>query len=122
MASATDQFVAHELKSCGLQTLEHWKCVFGQYLAPKVKTPFFLVASQYDSWQLSHLVHNYDGIEKQPTYTSAQTEYVEAFAQLTRKKLIELAAPQTFFSDQRHCDGVLPCLLRTPRIRETVIL
>ena len=28
--------------------------------------------SQFDSWQLSHVVHNYDGIEPSPKYTAAE--------------------------------------------------
>jgi len=30
-----------------------WKCIMGQYRMPHVKTPYFVVASQYDSFQLS---------------------------------------------------------------------
>lgn len=37
-----------------------------------------MVAAQYDSWQLSHLVHGYDGLENRPTYTAAEKQYAEA--------------------------------------------
>jgi len=29
-----------------------WKCIFGQYRMPFLRSPFFMTASQYDSWQL----------------------------------------------------------------------
>lgn len=37
-----------------------------------------MVAAQYDSWQLSHLVHGYDGLEEHPRYTGAERKYAEA--------------------------------------------
>lgn len=37
-----------------------------------------MVAAQYDSWQLSHLVHGYDGLEEKPKpYTAAEQRYAE---------------------------------------------
>lgn len=38
-----------------------------------------MAAAQYDSWQLSHLVHGYDGLENRPTYTAAEKQYAEAW-------------------------------------------
>jgi len=38
---------------CGLVYKgSEWKCIFGQYRMPFVSTPYFMAASQYDSWQL----------------------------------------------------------------------
>ena len=42
------------------------------------RTPHLMVAAQYDSWQLSHLVHGYDGLEEKPkAYTAAEQRYAE---------------------------------------------
>lgn len=35
-------------------TGEGWKCLYGQYRIPFVRTPFLLIASQYDSYQLGN--------------------------------------------------------------------
>lgn len=94
---ATQNFYAVKLRDYNKEcTDQHpgdqkWKCVFGQHLAPYVKTPYFLVTSQYDSWQLSHLVHDYDGIEAHPTYTAAETAYVNNFGLATRNALVDLS-------------------------------
>lgn len=34
---------------------EPWKCQLGQYRMPFVKTSFFMVASQFDAYQLHYL-------------------------------------------------------------------
>ena len=48
---------------------ELYKCLLGQYRAPFVKTSYLIIASQFDTWQLSHDVQNYDGMFKNPNYT-----------------------------------------------------
>jgi hypothetical protein len=58
---------------------ELWKCLFGQYRMLHIKTPYLMVAAQFDGWQLSHLVEAYDGIDKSPSFTDDQTTYVDAF-------------------------------------------
>lgn len=37
---------------------EEWRCIFGQYRMPFLQTPYLIVASQYDSWQLRFEVCN----------------------------------------------------------------
>lgn len=69
---------------------ELWKCLFGQHRMPLVRTPYLMVAAQYDSWQLSHLVHGYDGLEEHPRYTGAERKYAEDFAGKTREELSHL--------------------------------
>jgi hypothetical protein len=63
---------------------EPWKCLFGQYRMPFLTTPYLMAAAQFDGWQLSHLVHDCSGIEKDPVYTSEQAKYVEDFGAKTR--------------------------------------
>eukprot|EP00658_Telonema_sp_P-2_P048181 TRINITY_DN36663_c0_g2_i1.p1 TRINITY_DN36663_c0_g2~~TRINITY_DN36663_c0_g2_i1.p1 ORF type:complete len:391 (+),score=66.92 TRINITY_DN36663_c0_g2_i1:201-1373(+) len=38
---------------CGLMYKgNEWRCIFGQFRMPFVRTPYLMTASQYDSWQL----------------------------------------------------------------------
>lgn len=67
-----------------------WKCLFGQYRMPFVKTPNLMMAAQFDSWQLSHLVHGFSGIEKHPTFTADELKYVEKFGQMTHEQILLL--------------------------------
>lgn len=62
---------------------ELWKCLFGQFRMPHVKTPYLMTAAQFDGWQLSHLVENYQGIDSSPSYTSEQRAYAEVFGAKT---------------------------------------
>lgn len=62
---------------------ELWKCLFGQFRMPHIKTPYLMVAAQFDGWQLSHLAENYEGIDSNPSFTSEQITYVEAFGSKT---------------------------------------
>lgn len=62
---------------------ELWKCLFGQFRMPLIKTPYLLVAAQFDGWQLSHLVENYQGIDSSPSFTDEQITYVEVFGSKT---------------------------------------
>lgn len=56
---------------------DQWKCMFGQYRLPTVQTPYFLVASQNDAYQLENLMGGHE------PNTSAETVYAEKFAALT---------------------------------------
>lgn len=67
-----------------------WKCLFGQYRMPFVKTPNLMIAAQFDAWQLSHLVHGYSGIEKNPTFTADELKYIEKFGQMTLEQTVLL--------------------------------
>ena len=55
-----------------------WKCFFGQYALPFVKSSYFLNAFLYDSYQLTQK----DGIPGKPK-NKAETAYVESFRNLT---------------------------------------
>mmetsp|Transcript_63070 Transcript_63070/g.167670 ORF Transcript_63070/g.167670 Transcript_63070/m.167670 type:complete len:759 (-) Transcript_63070:104-2380(-) len=63
-----------------------WKCTFGQYRLPSVETPYLLVASQYDEFQLSAYVgHRPRGRE--------ETAYAKRLAHETVAVLWELISP-----------------------------
>merc|ERR1712113_983922 len=42
-----------------------------------------MMAAQFDAWQLSHLVHGYLGIEKNPTFTDGELAYIKTFGERT---------------------------------------
>jgi len=62
---------------------ELWKCLFGQFRMPHIKTPYLMTAAQFDGWQLSHLVENYQGIDSSPSFDDEQRTYVEVFGAKT---------------------------------------
>ena len=65
---------------------ETWKCLYGQYRIPFVKTPYLMVASQYDAYQL---INNMGAI---PPYSSQEEyEYANEFGQITQNLLEKLA-------------------------------
>ena len=56
---------------------EQWKCQFGQYRLPFVQTSYFMVTSQYDSYQLQMDL----GQAAPPPFKSpGETVYAEQFA------------------------------------------
>jgi hypothetical protein len=58
-----DDYIAIISNECfAVYPSDPWKCQMGQYRMPFVKTPFFLVASQFDSYQLMHLTGSTPGI------------------------------------------------------------
>ena len=59
---------------------EPWKCLFGQYRMPFLETPYLMVASQFDGWQISNEVLGYNGIVPEPTLDAAELAYVDALA------------------------------------------
>lgn len=69
---------------------EPWRCLFGAYRMPFLRTPYLMFAAQFDGWQLSHLVHGYTGIEMDPAYSKQELSYVEAFAAVTLANLSAL--------------------------------
>lgn len=73
---------------------EKWKCLFGAFRMPMLETPYILLSAQYDGWQLSHLVHAYEGIEKEPTYSDAEFSYVDKFGAQTLVDLKRLKFPR----------------------------
>merc|ERR1711974_492662 len=43
---------------------ERWKCLFGQYRMPFVRTPYLIIHARFDTWQLKNNVDTSDGIHK----------------------------------------------------------
>ncbi len=71
---------------CSAAYIDKWKCQFGQYRMPFVLTPYFLIASQYDSYQLSN------NIQKSPdSYDRKEMVYATEFGASDRDHLNELA-------------------------------
>lgn len=65
-----------------------WKCSMGQYAVPFVKqTPYLVVASQFDAWQISNSVLGFNGIVLYPSFDQDQLEYVLRFGKATRGSL-----------------------------------
>ena len=58
---------------------EAWKCLFGEFRLPFVKTKYLVVGDQFDGWQLSHNVHDYDGIESSPVFSKDEVAAVSSF-------------------------------------------
>lgn len=72
---------------------EEWKCTYGQYRIPFVKTSYLLFASQYDSYQLSN------NIGREPTVveggelsyaTDEMNQYAMSFASTTHTLLTDI--------------------------------
>jgi len=68
---------------------EAWKCLYGQYRLPFVRTPYVLSASQFDKFQLSY---NEGGT---PPYTGANLSYADAFQQVVRSVVLSLPVEST---------------------------
>lgn len=69
---------------------EGWKCQFGEYRMPFLQTPYFLIASQDDSYQLYCNTGN-----TSPPYQSSDMEtYSASFAARTQELVIELSNAQ----------------------------
>ena len=63
---------------------DRWKCQFGQYRMPFVKTSYLLITSQYDSYQLEM------DTQTAPPYTKSTSEYVTKFGSTIYNNLISL--------------------------------
>ena len=63
---------------------EEWKCQFGQYRMPFVKTSYFLISSQYDSYQLQM------DTQTVPPYGKSATDYVTRFGSTLHNSLVFL--------------------------------
>jgi len=57
------------LKCLAANAGEKWKCLMAQYIAPHLETPIFVMNSDYDAWQMEHVL----GAKCIPTPTSACT-------------------------------------------------
>lgn len=73
---ASNLFAYGNIKNLGEECMaafpksEHWKCMFGEYRMPHIKTPYFLVASQFDSFQLSKAIGHDPATDAERTYAS----------------------------------------------------
>lgn len=65
---------------------EQWRCMFGEYRMPHVRTPYFMVASQYDAYQLGNLLAH------STPYPNEAVPYAERFAARTASSLRALQA------------------------------
>jgi len=77
---------------------DYWKCQLGQYRMPFLKAPYFIVASRYDTYQLSNnlgLPLNSDGSASQ-LYNTAQINWANNFANITLLKLDNLIQRSKF--------------------------
>jgi hypothetical protein len=71
-----------------------WKCQFGEYRIPYVRTPYLMVASQYDSYQLSN------NLQTQYPKSSKEIDYCNDFAKKTQGLVIDLANQQPSGEDE----------------------
>jgi len=74
------------LTCIGAYPEEQWRCIFGEYRMPHVRTPYFMVASQYDTYQLNNL------LKHSPPYPEEALPYAESLAARTVSSLGELQA------------------------------
>jgi hypothetical protein len=67
---------------------ENWRCLYGEYRLPFIKTPYLLSASQFDKYQLSY------NEAASPPYTGDALTYADAFQSTVRGVLAGLPTPQ----------------------------
>ena len=67
------------------QTADQWKCQFGEYRMPFVKTSYFLISAQFDSYQLNELTR-----ATLDVYTPETTAYATEFGAHDRASLQKL--------------------------------
>lgn len=82
-----------------------WKCMYGQYRLPTLTTPFFLVASQADAYQLGNNVGH-----KPRALSTKEQSYAKNFAVLTKDLVASVKASSSanaVYSWQcyNHCVG-----------------
>jgi len=86
MQTATNTWVSQDLlRACGdrFSSAERWKCICGEFRVPILKTPFLVVASQYDRFGLGNAMN--EGVR-------------ERFAKRTRRVLTSLPPNAAVFS------------------------
>jgi len=88
---------------------EQWKCIFGSYRLPLVRSPYVLSADQYDVYQISVGITEEGANNFPPSRPESQEEiaHAEAFRRLTREHIPRIlmradaqssAGGATFFS------------------------
>jgi len=79
--------ITHLDETCQLQNIDTpWKCIFPEYRMPYVRTPYFMVASQADEFQLS------TNIGHDPPYNTAELSYALTFAKATVDRVLTTKA------------------------------
>lgn len=80
--------ISHLGSGCEAQydEMSRWKCIFGEYRMPFIRTPYLLVASQFDSFQLGR-----NGVHGAPS-SDTEWKYAEAFRDRTLTVLKSLRA------------------------------
>jgi len=98
-ATTTEAAALDAACSAAYQGSESWKCLFGQYRMPFVKTPYFMVASQNDRFQLSRALAKsttqfveYLEAPVPPAWSSSQDALIGRMAAATREGLQGLQA------------------------------
>lgn len=69
---------------------QEWKCLYGEYRLPFLTTPYFLIASRYDSFQLSHDLETRPNMVALPPYTGELLAYADVFGKYTMRVLSSL--------------------------------
>ena len=67
---------------------EHWRCLFGEYRVPTLRTPYALNADQYDTFQLEYALGG-----SMPPSAPGQYAYADAFGEATLAVVSSLPAP-----------------------------
>ena len=81
-----------------------WRCLFGEYRMPFVKTPYLLIASQNDAFQLFSNVHIWkDFFSENENIKRLQKEYVETFANRTVSFIKSLGGRPGFAMFSQKC-------------------
>lgn len=80
----TKNIISPECSATYPDAKDQWKCQFGQYRMPFVKTSYFLISSQYDSYQLQM------DTQTVPPYGKSATEYVSKFGSTIHNNLVIL--------------------------------
>jgi hypothetical protein len=66
---------------------QEWKCLYGEYRLPFLTTPYFLIASRYDSFQLSHDLETRPNMVALPPYTGELLAYADVFGKHSMRVL-----------------------------------
>lgn len=91
--------IASPTCAAGFDPDDVWRCHYGVHRMPFIELPYLMTHAQYDGWQLSHDVHDYEGIESDPVYTDDEMLYVNRFGAMSSAWLrtlpSEMNSPQS---------------------------
>ena len=100
---------SHESASSHCTASPPWRCYFGEYRLPLLRTPYMLIASQFDTFQLDYNFGCSSWACSSPARASGeQAAYALRFANRTASLLRALAVgPRLVFSNRCHQHAVL---------------